>query len=302
MSISDRISSFFQSVRSRYSDDRIEENPIEMPTEYREGQCFAISFEHELVRKGVRSVNSAKGILEIEKIADEFFVGTWTISSLETGGEEISAYDEGADDVLIGIPIKFQAALDGSVERIIDKDACLSKVLNSDLFDDLDHEKKSKIFDMLSKMSDSGLAQHFLKVPSILAICQDTSLTLGKPIVTESETLSTFGNGTYTTHTTFLSKGKDQKTGRMQIEYTSEANSEELAKIVLDFLRENSPETKFSKSDMKKIKSVQQSQHCTAWVDMQTGLALEATFEKIIDLPGNAPRLDRYKIVSHQHA
>jgi len=302
MSISDHVSSFFRLIRSRQGRDQIEDDPIELPTAYQEGQCFAISFEHELVRNGVCRVNSVNGVLDINEIAEECFFGTWTISSLITGDEEVTAYDDGADDILIGIPVRFQAALDGCVEGIIDKDAHLSKVLNSDLFDELDHEKKSKIFDMLSNMTESGLAQHFLKVPSILAICQDTALTPGKPIVTDSETLSTFGNGTYTTQITFHSKGKDTNTGRVQIEYTSEANSEELANIALDILREYSPESKFSKSDLKKIKALQHSQHCSAWIDSDTGLALEASFEKIINLPGNAPRIDRYKIVSQQQA
>ena len=275
----------------------MEYDSINLPVRMSAGQCFAISFEHELARKGDLRINKVKAVLEIADVFEDHYIGLWTYTALESDGEKITAYHEGASDILLGIPVHYRAALDGRVERLIDKDDYLIRVLASDYFDCLDQERKSKVFDLMYDMTDSGLAQHSLKVPSILSLCQDTSLVPGELIRSEYETQSTFGNGTIPTYVTLLSKGPCKETGQVMIEYTNEADPEGLSKIVLDFLIRSSPETEFSKSDMKKIKAVQQTQHCKSWIDVDTGIARKAIFEKIIDLPGNPPRLDRYTIV-----
>lgn len=201
-----------------------------------------------------------------------------------------------AADILLGVPVKFQASLDGRVERVIDKDGYLTRLLASNLFEQMEHKQKSKVFDLLYNLTDVGLAQHFLKVPSIIAICQDTCLKIGEPVRAENETQSTFGNGSFLTYTTYLSKGIDAENGHVVIEFTSEADPKGLSSVVLDFLSQNSPETVFSSDDMKKIRSVQHSHYCKAWIDLNTGTALKVVFKKVIDFPGNPPRLDDYKI------
>lgn len=270
--------------------------PIDLPVRIATGQCFAVSYEHELARKGDLRINKVKAVLEIADVLEDHYVGIWTYLSLESDGEEVTAYDEGASDILLGVPVHFRARLDGGIQGIVDKDDYLTRVLRSDLFDDMEHERKSKIFDVMYEMTESGLAQHFLKVPSILSLCQDTSLVPGELIRWVHETPSTFGNGDISTDVTLLSKGVCKDTGRVMIEYTSEADPDSLSSIMLDALSKISPETKFSKSELKKLKAVQQSQHCKAWVDINSGLALAVMFEKVIDLLGNTPRLDRYNI------
>lgn len=272
------------------------ETPIDLFVHMSKGQCFAVTFEHELARKGVIRVNKVKAVLEVMDLLEDHYIGKWTYSTLESDGEEITAYDEGASDILLGVPIYYRASLDGRVERLVDKDDYLTRALASGLFDHLEHEEKSKIFDVMYEMTESGIAQHVLKVPSILALCQDTLLVPGDVVGNQYETQSTFGNGTILNYVTFSSKGFCEDSGRVMIEYTNEADPETLSKIVLDFLSGQSPEAEFSEADMKKLKAVQQSQHCKAWIDVKTGIAMRAVYEKVIDLPGTPPRLDRYRI------
>lgn len=71
------------------------EDYIDLSVKLHTGQCFAVTYAHSYKRGEEQRINNVKTVLEIDEVLEDYYLGTWTYTSLENGGEQITAYDKG---------------------------------------------------------------------------------------------------------------------------------------------------------------------------------------------------------------
>lgn len=165
---------------------------IDLPLRVEAGLKKKVSYVRDITSVQNGDAKSENGriiaFIEILAVDEDEFTATWTTKSVERGGQMIDENSADAAAYLIGAPLEFSAALDGSPTEIKNASKIMEDVFNSTIVGDVqDKDALRAAKDMFTNMAPDTLAQVLLKVPSLLSICQGTSLRVGEMVSYETE-------------------------------------------------------------------------------------------------------------------
>jgi hypothetical protein len=133
-----------------------------------------------------RSQATSAARLKVVEVTDDGYIMEWTIESVTTQGVTLSAED-GYADLLIGVPMRFEASRDGSPVALRNSAAIVDKAISA--LGQLAPGADSRVFETVRQMFNTTdaetLARILLPQPALIGSCQNFELELGQTLEEE---------------------------------------------------------------------------------------------------------------------
>ena len=204
---------------------------MDLPLRVEAGLKKKVSYIRDIksIQNGNTKSESGRTIAFIEILAvnEDEFTATWTTKSVESGGQLIDENSADAAAYLIGVPLEFSAALDGSPTELKNSARIIQDVFKSPAVDkgqDKDALKAAK--DMFVNMAPNTLAQVLLKAPSFMSICQGTSLRVGELFSYETELANPLNGESLPATGSYLLSAAPRAGENVKIEWRQEIDPE----------------------------------------------------------------------------
>ncbi len=212
------------------------QDSIDLPLVVHSGDRLLIEYSYERNDNGRAVKGDIVAEIAIGDVGDDSFRATWTTNSADVGGVRIDTSSPEASALLLGVPIKYIADYDGTPVRIEDKNQLLDTLLETPLFSSGNAEAVASMRSLFDSMSEEALAQLFLKVPSYMALCQGTSLSLGERNEATVQIPSPLGGVLVDAVVSYSLNIFDAQRGKAHIEYRLMLDPASAKEIVAELL------------------------------------------------------------------
>lgn len=254
---------------------------IELPLRVQSGDLLQINYTHERSDNGQSNSANIVGEILIGDVDEDNFRATWTTISMEVGGYLIDANSPEAPTLMLGIPMRYLADVDGTPIRVENKDELMDMMI--DLLIEISGEDSVNLAAidqtraLFDSMSDEALATAFLKAPTYLAVCQGAELELGQVNEAEVEIPSPIGGAPVSALVTYSLASIDEQEGRAQIEYRSILDPEGAERLVRDLLAQVAGPEGIPEDELAGL-SIERNDSASCEVNIETGLTESVTF------------------------
>jgi hypothetical protein len=212
------------------------ESTFDLPLHFAPGDKLVVEYIQWKNKDGQRISGNFVAELSVDDVYEDGYLATWTTLSVVAGGVAIDFGRPQAKDYLLGVPIKFVADKDGAPLRIHEKNVLLSSIFDGPLFSEYSDETTERVRRYFESMSEEVLAQALLTVPTIMSLCQGTSLRLGERNEEPTIMPSPVGGEPADATISYLLKEFDRQGGRARIEYRLDIDPESSKKMILEAL------------------------------------------------------------------
>ena len=262
---------------------------VDLPLILQPGDLLEISYSHERNDNGQVSGTNIVGEILIGDVDQDGFRATWTTISMEVGGQVIDSSHPEAPGLMLGIPIRYTADVDGMPVRIDDREELLDLTMASIIAnrggESVNQEAVARTRALFDSMDDETLALGFLTVPKYLAICQGLALEPGQPNTAEVEAPSPVGTATVRAVVTYLLEGIDEVEGTAQVEFRSTLDPAGTEQMVRDLLVQLVGPEEIPESELQGM-SIERNESASCEVNLESGVAESVTYvteTKVLD-------------------
>ncbi|MDJ0909304.1 MAG: hypothetical protein QNI99_08915 [Woeseiaceae bacterium] len=257
----------------------------DLPLRVKSGDRLAIEYSHERHENGQAKTGNIVAEILIGDVSDDGFAATWTTQSVEVDGYLIDANSPEAADILLGVPIKYVASLDGAPIRISDRDRLLETMLNGPLFAQQPEEATESLRALMNSMSDDSLAALFLQVPTYMSLCQGMRLIPGEPFEYTAEVQSPVGGEPADAVVSYMLETFDRQSGQAHIEYRSELDPEGAKQMVLTLLEQIDTGFEPDQSEIDAV-TIERKDTASCDIDIESGWVESMTVQSVRKVAG----------------
>ncbi len=261
------------------------EDTFHLPLLIESGDRLVIQYAHERNENGDSKTGNIAAEIVIDDVLDGHFVATWTTYSVEVDGYNLDTRSAAARDFLLGVPIKFEAGLDGAPIRIVDRNRLLDSMFQGATFAGEPEEAIAQVRGIFDSMSEAAFAQLMLKVPAYMSICQETSLPLGERIEDTVLVPNPMGGEPVDADISYVLQTFDTASGNAHIEYESALDPESSKQMVSAFLNQLGIDGNPDESDFDDI-SIERNDSASCKIDIEDGWVESLTFRTEIQVAG----------------
>ena len=271
-----------------------EDAPVPLLLKARPDSTANIQYTHLKSKNGSSNEGEIDATLHIERLVEDGFIAQWTTNSVSVGGFIIDNDSPQAATFLIGIPFSFVANKDGTPIRIHNRDALLASLRESEAFSKIDPADAKQTIDFFAGLPEDSLAQIFIKVPTFMAFCQGTSLTVGESFGQQVESPNPMGDGTILSDAVYMLHSVDHKRKEAKIEYSFSFNPESLREITLQAAKKLAPKEEFSAEELSGL-AISRRDSANCILDIDTGWVKNMQYSKTI-VAGSESQIEKFDI------
>lgn len=269
---------------------------VTIPLYAEQGDSLDISYTLERVKNGQSNIGEIKAKISIISTSDESFVASWTTQSVTANGRQIDALSPQAASILIGVPIEYLAAWDGSPIQVKDKSQILESLLNLGL---MVSDTSDRLMRFYNSMSDDAFAQVLLKVPNIMSVCQYMELPLGEPALYEGQSANPFAGEPFRNDISYLLEDVDEAKQEARIIYKSSFNAEDSMQAAKAAIKQLASDATSMEKEIDTLE-IARNDTVDCIIDMQSGWIKSMTSES--EMTGSGEKqLEKYSLTVDYH-
>jgi len=276
-----------------------ESTPI--PLRVESGDKAAIKYDQTKIRNGKSQTAKIDVSYEIVEILEDGLLIQWTTNSVEVAGVKIIKSSPMSANFLVGIPLVFEADIDGSPMKVHQKDQLLKDLKKTfSLFvDDSDNiGAVDAVIGMFENMDEESIAQVLFKVPSFLALCHNTDVIQGEPLESQQTQASPFGSGQLLVDASFELTKVSRKTNTASFVYSTKYNEDSMKEMALEVFNQIAPDKTPNDEELKKFQIIRNdTASCDVNLDSGTVKKMKySTYVEAADETGTQMNEDVYDI------
>jgi hypothetical protein len=211
---------------------------IDLPLYVDSGDRLLIDYSLVHTNNGKSSTGKVSAEIVVGSINDESFLATWTTHKVEIGGKVIDSNSPQASSFLLGVPIEYVSAADGSPMRIADKTSFLETFLDSPVWKSMGPDAGDSARNFFNSLSEEALAQVLLKIPTYMSLCQSMSLPLGIQNDYAVQVPSPIGGEPVDSIVSYTLTAIDEQQENAHIDYTTSLDPESVKQLTIAMIEQ----------------------------------------------------------------